>query len=193
MTKLKLQAKTSLPTSWGTSEIRAYAAESSDRMPLVALIFGDLKSEMNVRLHSECITGDLFSSLKCDCGQQMEFALDYFQQNDGVMLYMRQEGRDIGLINKLRAYELQSKGADTIEANHQLGFGSDLRNYDHAVDVLKDMGVDKVHLLTNNLDKKIALENAGIDVVSRIPVIIPAKPENERYLNTKRDSMGHLI
>lgn len=193
MTKLKLQAKTLLPTNWGATEIRAYASESTDRMPLVVLIFGSLKTEMNVRLHSECLTGDLFSSLKCDCGQQLNYSLDYFKEHGGVLLYMRQEGRDIGLINKLKAYELQAKGADTIEANHQLGFGSDLRNYDHAAIILKDLGVEKVHLMTNNPDKKLALENAGIDVIQRIPVIIPPRPENESYLKTKRDGMGHMI
>jgi 3,4-dihydroxy 2-butanone 4-phosphate synthase/GTP cyclohydrolase II len=193
MEKMILQASATLPTKWGKAQIRAYSTDSNDRMPLVALIFGKLSPTMVVRLHSECLTGDIFSSLKCDCGEQLHQSLSVLGKKGGVLLYLRQEGRSIGLINKLKAYNLQEKGANTIEANHQLGFGSDLRNYDSAVQVLKGLGIAEVHLLTNNPEKQKALEEAGIVVSKRLPIEVAPQKESLGYLKTKKDLMGHFL
>lgn len=193
MKAIKLQSKAQLPTRWGRAEIRTYANDEGERMPMVALIFGQLESPVAVRLHSECLTGDVLGSLKCDCGDQLHYSLEFLGKNGGVLLYLRQEGRDIGLTNKIRAYALQDLGADTVQANHQLGFGSDLRNYEDAANVLRDLGISSVRLLTNNPDKQKSLENLGIEVQERLPVVIPPNEVNKGYLQTKKDVMGHLL
>jgi GTP cyclohydrolase II len=163
----------------------------------VAMIVGDPgagTTPVLVRAHSECLTSEIFGSLKCDCREQLEGAMDRMHEaGEGVLLYLRQEGRGIGLGNKIRAYALQAKGADTIQANHQLGFDTDLRNFDVAADMLLDLGIHRVELMTNNPEKIQAMRDAGIEVTRRVPIEIAANLHSERYLLTKRDKLGHLL
>ncbi len=147
-----------------------------------------------IRVHSECLTGDVFHSLRCDCGPQFAAALRQIEQEGtGVLLYMRQEGRGIGLINKLKAYELQEQGLDTVDANLQLGFPADLRDYGIGAQILKDLGVSKIRLLTNNPRKIKGLEGHGLEVVERVPIQMEAGKDNSRYLQTKRAKLGHML
>ena len=164
-------------------------------MPNLALIAEgtDLTKPVLLRMHSECLTGDIFHSKRCDCGEQLEQALALMAKEGGVLLYLRQEGRGIGIINKLKAYQLQDKGADTVEANEQLGLPIDGRDYRVALKMATDLGISKIRLLTNNPLKEDAFSDSGIEVVERVPIEIKKRPENERYLNTKRDEMGHKI
>lgn len=146
------------------------------------------------RIHSQCLTGDVFHSLRCDCRAQLELALQMIAaEGRGVLLYEMQEGRGIGLMNKLKAYALQDQGADTVEANEQLGFGADLRNYELPGGILRDLGVNAVRLLSNNPDKILALENAGVRVVERVPCVIAPLDTTEDYLRTKKEKLGHLL
>jgi len=188
-------AEARLPTRHG--EFRAIAYRSAvDFAEHVALVKGDISSEepVLVRVHSECLTGDVFGSLRCDCGSQVEMALDAIaREGRGVLLYMRQEGRGIGLHNKIRAYALQDNGADTVEANEQLGFAPDLRHYGIGAQILADIGVRKMRLLTNNPRKVVGLASYGLELVERVPIMAPDNPENRRYLETKRDKLGHLL
>lgn len=147
-----------------------------------------------VRIHSQCLTGDVFHSLRCDCRSQLELSLNLIaEEGRGLIIYEHQEGRGIGLLNKLRAYELQDQGADTVEANEQLGFDADLRNYQMPADILRYFGVKQVRLLSNNPDKIRALERAGVEVVERIPCIVAAHESSQGYLQTKKQKMGHLL
>jgi GTP cyclohydrolase II len=175
------------------TQIVAFRA-SDDGQEHVALVIGAFGGEPAlVRLHSECLTGDVFGSLKCDCGPQLKEALKIIGANGGgVLLYLRQEGRGIGLANKLRAYALQDRGLDTVEANRRLGFADDERDYAHAAAILHALGIDRVRLLTNNPAKVAGLEAAGIKVVERVPHHMPANPHNADYLATKRKKSGHL-
>jgi GTP cyclohydrolase II len=175
------------------TQIVAFRA-SDDGQEHVALVIGAFGGEPPlVRLHSECLTGDVFGSLKCDCGPQLKEALRIIgAAGGGVLLYLRQEGRGIGLANKLRAYALQDRGLDTVEANNRLGFGDDERDYAHAAAMLRALGIDRVRLLTNNPAKVSGLEWAGIEVVERVPHHMPANPHNADYLATKRKRSGHL-
>lgn len=162
----------------------------------VALIFGDISGTEPVlaRVHSECLTGDALFSLRCDCGFQLEAALSHIAEaGRGVLLYHRQEGRNIGLLNKIRAYALQDQGYDTVEANHQLGFAADERDFTLCADMFKLLGVDEVRLLTNNPRKVEILTEAGINIVERVPLIVGRNPKNEHYLDTKAAKMGHLL
>jgi 3,4-dihydroxy 2-butanone 4-phosphate synthase/GTP cyclohydrolase II len=167
-----------------------------DDLEHLALVKGDISKvdKVLVRVHSECLTGDVFGSSRCDCGLQLNAAMKMIEQEGaGVVLYMRQEGRGIGLVNKLRAYNLQDKGMDTVEANIELGFDADLRDYGIGAQILRDLGIKKMALLTNNPKKIVGLEAYGIEVVARYPIEVPAGDENKEYLVCKRDRMGHLI
>lgn len=168
---------------------------SDDGQEHVALVVGAFGGNPPlVRLHSECLTGDVFGSLKCDCGLQLKAALRIIgEERGGVLLYLRQEGRGIGLANKIRAYSLQDRGLDTVDANRRLGFADDERDYGHAAAMLRALGVDQVRLLTNNPGKVVGLQNAGIDVAERVAHQMPANPHNADYLETKRDRSGHLL
>ncbi|MBV8908819.1 MAG: GTP cyclohydrolase II [Sphingomonas sp.] len=176
------------------SQIVAFRA-SDDGQEHVALVVGAFGGQPPlVRLHSECLTGDVFGSLKCDCGPQLKEALHIIgKAGGGVLLYLRQEGRGIGLINKIRAYSLQDRGLDTVDANQRLGFADDERDYGHAAAMLRALGIDEVRLLTNNPSKVAGLEAAGITVVERVPHQMPTNPHNADYLATKRKKSGHLL
>ncbi len=153
----------------------------------------DFSKPVLMRFHSECLTGDLFHSLRCDCGEQLEEAMRKTAKEGGVIIYLRQEGRGIGIINKLKAYQLQDKGADTIEANELLGLPVDNREYDSAIEIIQQLGITNVRLLTNNPLKVEAFAKTSVKVVERVGLEIAKRPENERYLNTKRDDMGHKL
>jgi 3,4-dihydroxy 2-butanone 4-phosphate synthase / GTP cyclohydrolase II len=189
------QTEANLPTDYGVFRVVAYAHPETSE-PDLALIMGDLADPAPVltRLHSECLTGDVFGSRRCDCGDQLHTALDVIaRQGRGVLLYLRQEGRGIGLLNKLRAYGLQDHGLDTVQANEQLGFPADRRDYRVAAQILADLGVDRVQLLTNNPRKRTGLEDYGVQVVERVPIVIQPNVFNSKYLATKRDKLGHLL
>ena len=189
------QAEAMIPTAWGNFRMIAFAKEENDWMPHLALVHEHFDSSrpVLVRIHSECLTGDIFHSRRCDCGEQLDKALEMTAREGGIVLYLRQEGRGIGLINKLKAYNLQDLGLNTVDANLHLGLEIDARQYDIAVEMLLALGVKEVHLLTNNPDKIEALEKSPIEVVSRVPLIIPPKAENYNYLKTKEQEMGHLF
>ena len=188
-------AEARLPTAYG--EFTAVAYKSTvDAAEHVALVKGNISNDgpILVRVHSECLTGDVFGSLRCDCGAQIQMALESIAKEDrGVFLYMRQEGRGIGFHNKLRAYALQDQGMDTVEANIALGFGADLRDYGVGAQILADLGVHNIRLLTNNPKKVIGLESYGIRILETVPLIAPATPYNIRYLETKQKKLGHTL
>jgi len=195
-------ADADFPTRWGHFRILGFEGLVTPGDPTrtavesaVALTYGDLKSVPPlVRIHSQCLTGDVFHSLRCDCHDQLHLALGMIAaEGSGILLYEQQEGRGIGLMAKLRAYELQDQGLDTIEANEQLGYEADYRHFELPAEILKYLGITRVRLMTNNPDKVSSLESAGIEVVERVSAAIPSEPTFERYLETKRDKMGHLV
>ncbi len=193
-------AEAKFPTRWGAFRILGFEGHfgtDTDRRKesAVALVMGDIHSAPPlVRVHSQCMTGDVFGSLRCDCRQQLEMALAMIAAaGAGVLVYEQQEGRGIGLMAKLQAYDLQDKGFDTVEANVKLGFKPDQREYSLPVEVLKTLGVKELKLLSNNPDKVRAIEEAGITVVERVPCEVTPHKDSEKYLNTKRQKMGHLL
>ena len=194
-TMVERVAEARLPTRYG--EFTAVAYKSTvDAAEHLALVKGDVDSEEPhlVRVHSECLTGDVFGSQRCDCGAQIDLALQRIaEEGRGVFLYMRQEGRGIGLHNKIKAYALQDSGLDTVEANVQLGFSPDLRHYGIGAQILSDLGIRNMRLLTNNPKKVIGLESYGIKLVERVSIIVPPNAENEQYMQTKHDKLGHLL
>ncbi|MBV9849117.1 MAG: bifunctional 3,4-dihydroxy-2-butanone-4-phosphate synthase/GTP cyclohydrolase II [Armatimonadetes bacterium] len=184
-----------LPTIYGDFVIHGYRSEY-DPAPYVALTMGDIGDGRDtlVRIHSSCVTGDLLGSLRCDCGDQLHMALEKISQaGRGVLLYIEQEGRGIGILNKIRAYALQDQGADTVEANVALGFKPDLRDYGLGAQVLSDLGVRRMRLMTNNPSKRAGIEGYGLEIVERVPLLVAPNAANRRYLETKRTRMGHLL
>ncbi|MFH1505151.1 MAG: bifunctional 3,4-dihydroxy-2-butanone-4-phosphate synthase/GTP cyclohydrolase II [Candidatus Omnitrophota bacterium] len=190
---IKLSEKVNLPTEYGDFTLFLYESLIENSCH-VALVKGDIKEEpVIVRVHSECLTGDMFSSLRCDCGKQLHSSLEKIGREGGVLLYMRQEGRGIGLKNKIKAYNLQEEGADTVEANHMLGFDADLRDYGIGAQMLVDLGVKKIKLLTNNPKKIIGLEGYGLEIVERIPITAQPCSHNKHYLETKKMKLNHML
>jgi len=189
------QASVELKTAYGVFHLTAFSDKADDPMPHLAISSDNLdtKSTQNVRIHSECITGDLFKSKRCECGEQLEFALDYISKYGGVVVYLRQEGRGIGIINKIKAYVEQDKGFNTAEANQRLGFGFDDRDYTAAISILESLGVRRINLLTNNPDKVKAFENTSIQVQDRVPIEMACNHVNEGYLKTKKEFFGHML
>ncbi len=184
-----------LPSEFGSFKIVLYKSKV-DSKEHIAILKGKIDSSkpVLVRVHSECLTGDVFGSLRCDCREQLLESLRMIEENEnGVVLYMRQEGRGIGLHNKLKAYRLQEKGSDTVEANVELGFKPDLRDYGIGAQILRDLGVRKMRLMTNNPKKVIGLNAYGLEIVERVPIEINANSINENYLQTKKDKFGHLL
>jgi GTP cyclohydrolase II len=193
-------ASADFPTRWGTFRIHGFrgefgpGAQAKDE-EAVALVMGDIRSSPPlVRIHSQCLTGDVFGSLRCDCRQQLEMALSMIaEEGAGILIYEQQEGRGIGLMPKLQAYELQDQGLDTVEANERLGFKADHREFALPAEILKSLGVKSVRLLSNNPDKVAALENGGIVVAERVPCEVAPSAHTEDYLRTKKEKLGHLF
>jgi 3,4-dihydroxy 2-butanone 4-phosphate synthase / GTP cyclohydrolase II len=193
---LRLRAETTLPTrKAGTFRLLVYG-DARDSNVLLALVKGKINpaEPSLVRLHSQCLTGDVFGSERCDCGEQLDTALTAIEKaGSGVLVYMFDEGRGIGLINKIRAYALQDQGQDTVEANHALGFAADMRDYKPGANILLDLGIKRVRLMTNNPDKVMQLEECGVEVAERVPVEVAPGKSNREYLRTKRTKFGHLL
>ncbi|ALN76712.1 MULTISPECIES: bifunctional 3,4-dihydroxy-2-butanone-4-phosphate synthase/GTP cyclohydrolase II [Staphylococcus] len=189
---IKQEAKVKLPTRYGTFDMIGFTSEF-DGQEHLAIIKGEIQPEMNVRIHSACATGDIFHSERCDCGEQLEKAMQYIHEHGGIILYLPQEGRGIGLMNKLKAYELIEQGYNTVTANEALGFEPDLRDYDIAAQMLKHLGVSSVNLLSNNPEKFEGLKKYHIDITGRVPLITCENENNHDYLEVKKTQMGHLI
>ena len=188
-------AVANLPTTAGEFKIAGYRSLNSSE-EFVALFKGEMNADLPtlVRIHSQCLTGDVFGSIKCDCGPQLQRAMQLIEQEGrGAIVYQQQEGRGIGIINKIRAYALQDEGADTVEANEQLGFVVDARIYQQCAEILFDLGLCKVRVMSNNPDKLAALEKAGLQIVERVPIEVEAKQSAAYYLKTKKEKLGHLL
>ena len=188
-------AVANLPTQFGEFKIAGYRSLNSPE-EFVVLFKGEMKPEIPtlVRIHSQCLTGDVFSSIKCDCGPQLHKAMELIEEaGSGAIVYQQQEGRGIGIINKIRAYALQDKGADTVEANEALGFEVDAREYQQCAEILFDLGLCKVRVMSNNPDKISALEKAGLQIVERVPIEVKSQEPAAHYLRTKKEKLGHLL
>ncbi len=191
---VRCTSETQLPTDFGTFTLKCYEDSISGDTHIVLQKGAiDAEAPILVRVHSECFTGDVLGSRRCDCGEQLHCAMREVQKQGGVILYLRQEGRGIGLANKIRAYRLQDHGMDTVEANEHLGFAPDLRDYGIGAQILADLGVCKIRLLTNNPRKVIGLEGYGLEIVERVPIQVPARKENMKYLQAKKTKLGHLL
>ena len=187
------QVEVEMPTTWGDFKLISYKVETNGEEHL-ALVKGEWKEDESVlvRVHSSCITGDIFGSCRCDCGPQLHQAMDMInKEGKGAIIYMNQEGRGIGLLNKLKAYKLQEQGRDTVEANLELGFKADERDYGVGAQIIRDLGISKMKLMSNNPVKRVGLVGYGLEVTENVPIIIPSNPHNEKYMQTKRDKMGH--
>ncbi len=190
---VELESTAEFPTRFGNFKICAFSDGEYEHLALVRSK-GEEPGGVPVRIHSRCMTGDIFSSLRCDCREQLEGALEFISgKKQGVLIYLDQEGRGIGLCNKVKAYSLQDEGLDTVEANLSLGFAEDLRDYEAAAEILKQLRIDKVKLITNNPQKINEMKKHGISVVERIPLVTKPNEHNERYLKTKREKMEHML
>jgi GTP cyclohydrolase II len=189
---MKTEASTILPTEHGNFLVKIYPSENAQES--LAIISGTINPDESiaVRVHSSCITGEVLGSLKCDCKPQLDYALKYISEHGGVVIYLSQEGRGIGLTNKIKAYALQEQGYDTVDANRELGLADDARTYDDASEILSDLGINKIRLITNNPKKISSLTELGIEVCERIPLPLMPNPHSADYLETKRNRMGHL-
>lgn len=189
------QASALIPTSWGNFQMSAYSDSAIDPMPIVLFAHPeiDVDTPVYVRIHSECFTGDIFGSLRCDCGEQLHKSMEIIQKEKGALIYLRQEGRGIGLIPKLKAYNLQDNGWDTADANTHLGYHVDNRSYSSAIEILVKIGIKRIKLITNNPNKLAYFDHSPIEVVERIPIIIESSTFNIQYLKTKKEKMGHLL
>ena len=192
---LKIQAEANVPTEHGNFRMIAFSEKETDWMPHMAIIAEntDFSRPVNVRFHSECITGEVFHSRKCECGQQLDAAMKFMHENGGMIVYLRQEGRNIGIINKLKAYSLQEKGFNTVEANLELGLPADDRSFAEAIDILNILNVKDINLLTNNPEKIKIVKNSNIHLNKRIPLQIHSTEESAGYLKVKKDYFGHLL
>src|ERR671938_421024 len=192
---VKCAVETRLPTPFGEFRLRAYQNDIDDLTHLALLIGNpEGKDDVLVRVHSACLTGDALHSLRCDCGEQLEAAFAHIaQEGEGVIVYMQQEGRGIGLLNKMKAYHLQDEGLDTVEANQRLGFAPDLRDYGIGAQILKDLDLSRIRLMTNNLTKVVGLQGFGLEITERIPLEVEPNGENERYLKTKREKLNQVF
>jgi len=190
---IRKTTEANLPTKYGNFKVIAY--EDCNKAQHLALVKGELKDKKNafVRVHSECLTGDALGSLRCDCGQQLEKSLKIIAKHGGVLLYMAQEGRGVGLMNKIAAYHLQDHGMDTVEANIKLGFKADARDYTIGSQILADLGLSTIKLLTNNPKKIEGLEKYGLEIIERVPIVIKPNKINKRYLQVKKQKLGHYL
>ena len=196
--RVERKVEVDIPTEYGTFHVVAYRGsnQDDDAHTHLALVMGDISGDepVLVRVHSECFTGDVLGSLRCDCGPQLHAAMSMIaKEGRGVLLYMRQEGRGIGLLNKLKAYKLQDDGMDTVDANVALGFPPDMREYGPGAQILMDLGRKRIRLMTNNPRKVVGLEDYGMEIVDRVPLLIEPNVYNERYMSTKEHRMGHLL
>ena len=192
---VKKVEEVNLPTKYGNFKLHLYE-DIFDNNSHIALSLGDLSDEKStlIRVHSECLTGDVFHSQRCDCGDQLETAMQMIAKNkSGVIVYLKQEGRGIGLMHKIKAYRLQERGLDTVEANEELGFSADLRDYGVGAQILKDLGITNITIMTNNPKKLVGLEGHGLNIVSRIPIKIKPNQNNKEYLKTKKSKLGHIL
>lgn len=195
MDKMVKQVEAVIPTQWGNYNMLLYAESSNEAIPHFVLVHQefDLNKTAAVRVHSECLTGDLLGSKRCDCGEQLTESMNIIRERKGILIYLRQEGRGIGLINKLKAYNLQDEGLNTLDANLHLGFKSDERSYKLALHILKDLGIHEIDLITNNPEKIATIDESDITLRKRIPIEVVPNDQNKEYLNVKKNLLGHLL